>query len=260
MAAPSGVVGKAGIYINSAHNPALHDMRIHEFARQSGGVDGQNGVFSTGNASGTLMLSQIEAFNNGGPNGPTHNFYINASDSDRHFTVVLRNSWSHDAVYGHTFKSRAQVNVIEANFFEGGEPNAAQGQTQAENYLLDLPNGGMATIRDNVFIKTKSGPNSNGMSITFGMEGRVDKRRQSITIAPSWQPTSSSPPSTLTCPGSSGPARIVRAFFRNFTSAGSACHFSRSCLVCQAFTSSHAFGSLLSFNNNENTQPGQAHI
>ena len=72
-AGPNGSVGKAGIYINTAANLTLQDMRIHEFAWQANGADGQNGVFSTENVTGFITLSQIEAFNNGGPNGPTPN-------------------------------------------------------------------------------------------------------------------------------------------------------------------------------------------
>ncbi|MFN0193111.1 MAG: hypothetical protein ACKVP5_14230 [Aestuariivirga sp.] len=178
----SGSVGKAGIYINGARNLTLRDMRIHEFAWQASGTDGQNGVFATSNTSGILTLHQIEAFNNGGPIGPTHNFYINASALDPTFKVRFLQSWSHDAVYGHTFKSRAQVNEIEGNYFQGGLPNTVRGQTQAENYLLDLPNGGVAVIRNNIFVKNASGPNSNGMSITYAMEGIEDARRQSISI------------------------------------------------------------------------------
>ena len=179
---PQGSVGKAGIYINQASNATLRDMLIRDFAWQANGADGQNGVFSTGNATGTLTLDQIEAYNNGGPNGPTHNFYINASAADPNFTVRLTNSWSHDAVYGHTFKSRAQVNVVVGNYFQGGLPNTAKGQTQAENYLLDMPNGGRATVLDNVFVKNASGPNSNAMSLTFAMEGIVDARPQALTV------------------------------------------------------------------------------
>jgi hypothetical protein len=92
--------------------------------------------------------------------------------------VVLSNSWSHDAYYGHLFKTRAQKGVFTGNFFQGGLPN--DGRRQAEAYLLDVPNGGQITVRNNVFVKNASGPNSNGMSLTFLMEGVVDTRAQSI--------------------------------------------------------------------------------
>ena len=181
-AGPNGSVGKAGIYINTAANLTLQDMRIHEFAWQANGADGQNGVFSTENVTGFITLSQIEAFNNGGPNGPTHNFYMNKSATDSNFIVRLLNSWTHDAVYGHTFKSRAQRNLVVGNYFQGGLPNVAHGQTQAENYLLDMPNGGRASVIDNIFVKNASGPNSNAMSVTFAMEGIIDTRPQALVI------------------------------------------------------------------------------
>lgn len=173
--AASGSVGKSGVYINGGDDLTLADMRVHGF--ETAGV---NGLFGTPNNSGTLELDRLELYQNGGPNGPAHNAYINASTSDPNFTVHLVNSWSHDAYYGHLFKSRAQVNIIEGNYFQGGVPQS--GYTQAENYDLDIPNGGRLTVKDNIFAKNASGPNSNGVYITFGVEGIPDSRPLSIDI------------------------------------------------------------------------------
>lgn len=173
--ATAGSVGKSGVYINGGDNLTLADMRVHGF--ESAGV---NGLFGTPNNSGTLELDRLELYQNGGPDGPAHNAYINASTADPNFTVHLVNSWSHDAYYGHLFKSRAQVNIMEGNYFQGGMPQS--GYTQAENYDLDIPNGGRLTVKDNVFAKNASGPNSNGVYITFGVEGIPDSRPLSIDI------------------------------------------------------------------------------
>lgn len=173
--ASAGTVGKSGVYINGGDNLTLADMRVHGF--ETAGV---NGLFGTPNNSGTLELDRLELYQNGGPNGPAHNAYINASTSDPGFTVHLVNSWSYDAYYGHLFKSRAQVNDIEGNYFQGGLPQS--GYSQAENYDLDIPNGGLLTVKDNVFAKNASGPNSNGAYITFGVEGIPDSRPLSIDI------------------------------------------------------------------------------
>ena len=157
--------GKAGVYINGADNLLLRQMRIHGFE-----VRGVNGIFSTKNTTGTLMLDQLEIYENGGSSGPAHNIYINSSKTDPTFTVAMTNSWSHDAFYGHTFKSRAQVNVLNGNYFQGGLPQGGS-YTQAENYLVDIPNGGILEMYNNILTKNESGANSNGASITYSVEG-----------------------------------------------------------------------------------------
>ena len=92
----------------------------------------------------------------------------------------MTHSWSHDAFYGHLFKSRAQNGTYTANYFQGSVPESRR--RQAETYLLDIPNGGRVTVRNNVFVKNASGPNSNGMSLTFLMEGASDNRPQSLDV------------------------------------------------------------------------------
>ena len=167
--------GKAGVYEAAGSNLTLSNMRIAGFARI-----GVNGVFGAGLYSGTLSLDHVELDHNGGTNGPAHNAYIGASQIDPNFTVSVTHSWSHDAFYGHLFKSRAQQNIFIANYFEGALPWGEH--KQAENYLLDIPNGGNLVARNNVFVKKASGPNSNAMSLTFAMEGFTDARPQSVDI------------------------------------------------------------------------------
>jgi hypothetical protein len=167
--------GQAGVYVDGAANLTLSNMRISGFVKT-----GRNGLFVTPNASGTLTLTGLELDHNGGPKGPAHNAYIGASVVDPNFTVKLTNSWSHDAYYGHLFKTRAQNGVFTGNLFQGGLPNS--GRRQAEAYLLDVPNGGQITVRNNVFIKNASGPNSNGMALTFLMEGVSDSRVQRVDV------------------------------------------------------------------------------
>jgi hypothetical protein len=71
--------------------------------------------------------------------------------------------------------------VLEGNYFQGGVPQGGI-YTQAENYLVDVPNGGQLTMRNNILVKNASGSNSNGVSITFAVEGIDDNRAQSIDI------------------------------------------------------------------------------
>ncbi len=169
----SGAVGKAAIYINGAKNLTLRNLRIRGFKTQDA-----NSIFGTDNNSGTLRLENIELFDNGGGNGPEHNIYIGASKLDSNFTVHMTGSYSHSAYYGHLFKSRAQKNILEGNYFRG----TLGGAQQAENYLVDVPNGGVLTMRNNVLVKNASGDNSNGLMVTFKMEGATDTRPDAITI------------------------------------------------------------------------------
>ena len=168
-------VGKAAIFLEKAKNLILRDMRIHGFRTARA-----NGIFGSYFNAGTLTLERIELYDNGGDGGPEHNIYINESEIDAAFQVHMRNSWSHDAFYGHTYKSRAQVNVLEGNYFQGGVP--VMGETQAENYLVDIPNGGILVMRNNILVKNHSGDSSNGMSVTYGMEGITGERPCRILI------------------------------------------------------------------------------
>lgn len=173
-AANAGGLGKAAVYVNGAKNLTLRNVRIAGFKLHE-----SNGIFGTGNNSGTLRLDHVELDGNGGGGGPEHNLYVNASSTDPNFTVYMTGSWSHGAYYGHLFKSRAQVNILEGNYLMGAKWD---GVTQAENYLADFPNGGRITLRNNVFVKHHSGDNSNAMSVTYAMEGIEDARLNSIDI------------------------------------------------------------------------------
>ncbi|MFL5812569.1 MAG: hypothetical protein ACJ763_03250 [Bdellovibrionia bacterium] len=186
---PNGYVYKGMIYDNGAGyggtdangnaitgTTTLRSMRISGGKQISGGA---NGIFSTGNCAGTLALENVELFDNGGDNGPAHNAYLASSSLDPNFTVKLTGSWTHDAVYGHTFKSRAQRNIITGNYFEGG---TLKNGVSAESYLLDIPNGGVLVAKNNIFAKAASGGGSNAMSITYAMEGVADQRTLSVDI------------------------------------------------------------------------------
>lgn len=157
-----GALGKGAIYINGGKNVTLRNMRIAGFSNRS-----INGIFATGNNSGTLLLENIELDSNGGGGGPEHNIYVNASTIDNNFTLKMTGSWSHDSYYGHLFKSRAQINILEGNYFQGSK--SANGEMR-ESWQMDIPEGGTLIARNNIFTKNASGNNTNGASITYGVE------------------------------------------------------------------------------------------
>lgn len=169
-----GFIGKAAVYVNGAANLTLRNMRIAGFKRHQ-----VNGVFATGNNTGTLLFDNVELDGNGGANGPEHNAYINASKTDPNFTFMVRGSWSHGSYYGHALKSRAQRTVVEGSYLSG--TRAAAGQ-QTETYLLDVPDGGTLIARNNIFVKNYSGNQSNGASITFGVESQNPARKWELLL------------------------------------------------------------------------------
>jgi hypothetical protein len=169
-----GYIGKAAIYINGGQDITLRKVRISGFKQHSA-----NGIFSTGNTAGTLLLENVELDSNGGAGGPEHNAYIGASNSDPMFTFKVSGSWSHDAYYGHLLKSRAQRTIVEGSYLTG--QRAAPGQ-QTETYLLDVPDGGELTVRNTIFVKNYSGNNSNGGSLTFGVESASASRSWGLTV------------------------------------------------------------------------------
>jgi hypothetical protein len=169
----SGSIGKAAIYANGVENLTLRNLRIYGFK-----AAGANGIFTTGAMKGTLRLDNLELSDNGGDAGPEHNIYINRSSVDPTFTVHMTNSWSKSVFYGHTYKSRAQRNVLEGNYFMGARAT----DKQAEAFLVNIPEGGELVMRNNVMVKTYSGDNSNGASVTFANEGVPDARKMSVLM------------------------------------------------------------------------------
>ena len=172
--ASGGNVGKAAVYVNGVNNLTLRNVRIAGFRQHHA-----NGILATGNNSGTLLLDNVELDANGGSSGPEHNAYINSSDVDPNFTFQVRNSWSHGSFYGHALKSRAQRTIVEGSYL-AGTPAAAGLQT--DTYLLDVPDGGTLIARNNVFVKNFSGNNSNGASITFGVESTSKPRPWELVV------------------------------------------------------------------------------
>ncbi len=87
-----------------------------------------------------------------------HNLYVGNIGS-----LIVDDSYFHDANDGHQIKSRAQSTTItNSRIYDG---------TGAGSYTIDLPNGGVGVIRNNVI---EQGPNSdNPFIIAYGEEGGV---------------------------------------------------------------------------------------
>ena len=130
----------------------------------------QNGVMGNPVIAGltnTVTIDHSLFSGNGSGTGYTHNLYIGAVDK-----LTATNSIFEKAKIGHEFKSRARVNNIENNIFR----NTATGTA---SYNIDLPNGGVALIKNNLIQK---GPLAQqGNMIHFGGEG-VPYAGSSLTV------------------------------------------------------------------------------
>jgi hypothetical protein len=181
QAGPAWGAGKAGIYNSAASNLTMDRIRVTGFQGSSATPDGQNGIFGAANYHGFWRILNSEIDHNGGNNGSlTHNVYIAASITDPNYTVTARHIYSHDVFEGHLFKCRCQNLEFNDNYLDGGLP--LPGNSDAEVYDLDFPNGGQLTARGNVFVKNQSGPDANGISLAYAAEGLVDSRPLSIDI------------------------------------------------------------------------------
>ncbi len=131
-----------------AGNLVINDCYFH---------DNQDGLLANANATGTITINRSEFAHNGTGDGLTHNLYVGKIAK-----LTVEDSYFHDAVAGHEIKSRAATTVIDhSRIFDGSIGTAS--------YSVDLPNGGNATISNNII---EQGPKSqNPAIIHFGGEG-----------------------------------------------------------------------------------------
>ena len=109
----------------------------------------QDGLLANAVPNGTIRIVDSEFGFNGIGDGYTHNLYVNNIAS-----LVIDNSYFHDANLGHEIKSRAQSTTItNSRIYDG---------TSTASYSIDLPNGGVGVIRGNVI---QQGANSDNPAI-----------------------------------------------------------------------------------------------
>ena len=111
--------------------------------------DNQDGLLANTDPNGTIRIVGSEFANNGTGDGFTHNLYVNNIAS-----LVIDDSYFHDADVGHQIKSRAQSTTITNSRIYDGNGTGS--------YSIDLPNGGVGVIRNNVI---QQGPNSDNPAI-----------------------------------------------------------------------------------------------
>jgi hypothetical protein len=122
----------------------------------------QNGIMGGAGVPGLAGVTEIDINHsvfsgNGSGSGNTHNIYVGAIQ-----TLNVTNSIFENANVGHELKSRALVNNISNNLFYDGPTGTA-------SYDIDLPNGGVDTVTNNVIEK---GPLAqNNAMVHYGGEG-----------------------------------------------------------------------------------------
>jgi len=100
--------------------------------------DNQNGLLGGPVPDGSITIRNSEFAYNGAGDGYSHNLYVGDIAS-----LVIDNSYFHDALVGHEIKSRAERTTITNSRVQDG-PNGTA------SYSIDLPNGGDAVIQGNV--------------------------------------------------------------------------------------------------------------
>ena len=120
--------------------------------------DNQMNLLANSDPDGTIRIVGSEFGATRTSDALNHNLYVGNIAS-----LVIDDSYFHDANDGHQIKSRAQSTTItNSRIYDG---------TGAGSYTIDLPNGGVGVIRNNVI---QQGPNSdNPAIIDYGEEGGV---------------------------------------------------------------------------------------
>ncbi len=120
--------------------------------------DSDNGILTSHDPEGVVVIEFSEFARNGFGDGKSHNIYVG-----RVKRFELRHSYSHGAKEGHLVKSRAAENLIEHNWLVD-DPD---GRT---SYEIDIVFPGETLIVGNVIAQAASSPNQSIVSYAAGKE------------------------------------------------------------------------------------------
>lgn len=129
--------------------------------------DNQNGLLAGPDvaAIGTITITHSLFSANGSGTGYTHDIYVGRNDPTypgRPVRLVITHSVIEGAVVGHEVKSRADTTIIRDSVIDSGPAGT-------DSYAVDLPNGGIGVIEDDVLRKGVGAENR--AFIHFGGEG-----------------------------------------------------------------------------------------
>ena len=142
---------------NEAHNGAGILMEGDNLTVEASRfLDNENGILTGGSAASVVRVATSLFSGNGACDGPcAHALYAGAAIGRLEVTACL----FLDTHIAHHIKSRARSTVIRGNRMEDGATGSA-------SYLIDLPNGGDATIAGNVMRK---GPRSENKDVAISI-------------------------------------------------------------------------------------------
>jgi hypothetical protein len=111
--------------------------------------DNQEGILSALNTTNSMIdIENSEFERDGGNGGYSHEIYISNIAQ-----LIVRGSYFHHGRVGHLIKSRAQRNLIAANRITDEADGSA-------SYEIDLPNGGLNIVIDNLIEQSAQTQNS----------------------------------------------------------------------------------------------------
>ena len=117
--------------------------------------DNETHILSAGAPAGTIQILNSEFAHHVPPDDQAHSIYIG-----KIARLEIRDSYFHDGINGNMIKSRAVETLITGSRIYDNDGEIS--------YSIDLPNGGVASILDNVIVQ---GPNSpNRAIISFSTE------------------------------------------------------------------------------------------
>ena len=155
----------SGARVPDRNGAAIRLDGMHLTLRNSFFHDNENGILTSNDGESDILIENSEFGHNGNGSGSSHNLYIG-----RIASLIVRNSYSHDADVGHNLKSRARVNTITYSRFSSTRPGEMGSTASGEpSYEIDLPNAGIAYLIGNVIEQPASNQNSN--MVSFGVEG-----------------------------------------------------------------------------------------
>ena len=130
--------------------------------------DMQEGLLADPDPTATVVINHSDFANNGTGDGYTHNIYVGSVAS-----ALIENSTFTGANVGHEIKSRAMSTTITNN-------TIVDGPTGTASYDIDIPNGGVAVISNNLIEK---GPDaSNWPAIHYGGETQYAYAKNSLSV------------------------------------------------------------------------------
>jgi hypothetical protein len=137
----------SGAKVSDGNGAGIRYERGMLFIKDCDFHDNEEGILGGVVQGGQVIIDGSSFAHNGSGDGQTHGVYIGVIDS-----LTVRNSYFNDTVLGSHLKSRAARSDIENNRFIDG-PHATT------NYDIDLCNGGIAIVKDNIIEKSDNADN-----------------------------------------------------------------------------------------------------